>query len=1177
MRKKKNIQTRKRALKRPKNITHNCFKIFGINAAGIKSKIKSFDDVISRLKPQIWMVEETKLKSHEKLQGGSLDDFQIYYLSRQNSQGGGIAMGINKMFQSTILNCGDDDTEVMSVLVMVGSIPIRVLVAYGVQENASKEKKRKFWEFIEDEICQASNENQGLLIQMDGNLHAGEKLVMGDPNPQNQNGRIFMEFLQRNPDLVVVNSESICEGIITRQRQVQTKTEKAVLDFFIVNDKLAPFLKKMIVDEEKEYALNNFAQTKKNRRVIESDHNGLILELSLQYQFKKPERRELFNFKSKEAQEAFKNETEINEELLNCFENDLSLEVQSKRWLKTFNSILQKCFRKIRICKKKNINDNTEKSLIKERIDLKKEIKSTIMTEELRHKIEERIQDIEKEIGNKVVESYHKEILDTIKDLGGDESSLDGSGRNKMWAMLKRKFPKTECVIPVGKKDRKGNIITNHMGLKHLYLKTYVGRLRDRPIREDFLELKKLKQILFNLRLELSKSHETRPWEMSDLEAAIKELKKDKARDPNGWSNELFMKEVSGTNLKISMLKLFNKIKMENHYPDFMRKADVTTIYKGKGSKTDLNNDRGVFVVSVFRSLIMKLIYKDIYETINKSMSDSQIGSRKNMNIRNHIWVVNSIICDVNSTKNKNPIDIQIYDYRQCFDSLWLEECLNDMYAGGLNNDKLNLLYQANSHVKVAVRTPVGKTNSEDIYNVVIQGDVFSSLLCSKQVETFAKECLESNKYLYKYKDDVPIPPLSMVDDILCVSECGYQTALLNSYLKCKTSTKKLQFGIDKCKKIHIGKTHEEYKCQPIYVDKWTEHEEENKKTGIIEIKDVFEGEEVMGDSNSEKYLGDIISKDGRNILNIKARLSKGKGIIKKILNILNCIPFGKLFYQIAILLRNSLLVSSVLCNSEAWFNLTNSDLKMIETIDIEFLRKILKAPVSTPKEILFLELGVLPLREIIKQRRLNFLFYLIHQKNESMLKRVFQSQMKNRTKRDWISTVLKDMEELDLNLTFADIQKMSKGNWKDLIKRNILDRALFNLLKIKEKHSKVTELKYEKMEMQSYFLPNRMECSREDIELIFRIRSNMTNVKMNRKQMYKTHECSKCLKENETQQHVYTCNKIWEEMGKRKENYPKYEKIINGFRNEKIRIAKIFKDILKIVEKYSDQNNKIK
>ena len=99
---------RKRGLKRNKKITHNILKIFGINAAGIKSKLKSFDDVISRLKPHIWMIEETKLKPHEQLKGGSLDEFQVYYLSRQKSQGGGIALGINKMFESS----GDGDISI---------------------------------------------------------------------------------------------------------------------------------------------------------------------------------------------------------------------------------------------------------------------------------------------------------------------------------------------------------------------------------------------------------------------------------------------------------------------------------------------------------------------------------------------------------------------------------------------------------------------------------------------------------------------------------------------------------------------------------------------------------------------------------------------------------------------------------------------------------------------------------------------------------------------------------------------------------------------------------------------------------------------------------------------------------------------------------------------------------
>ena len=58
------------------------------------------------------------------------------------------------------------------------------------------------------------------------------------------------------------------------------------------------------------------------------------------------------------------------------------------------------------------------------------------------------------------------------------------------------------------------------------------------------------------------------------------------------------------------------------------------------------------------------------------------------------------------------------------------------------------------------------------------------------------------------YKNDVPIPPLSMVDDVLSLTECGYQTAKMTSFLKCKMSTKKLQFGINKCKRLHIGKTH---------------------------------------------------------------------------------------------------------------------------------------------------------------------------------------------------------------------------------------------------------------------------------------------------------------------------------------------------------------------------------
>ena len=75
---------------------------------------------------------------------------------------------------------------------------------------------------------------------------------------------------------------------------------------------------------------------------------------------------------------------------------------------------------------------------------------------------------------------------------------------------------------------------------------------------------------------------------------------------------------------------------------------------------------------------------------------------------------MNGIICDVLSSKSKTPIDIQIFDYKQCFDSLWLQECMNDLYSAGLDDDKFALLYNINKTVNIAVKTPVGKTERQN-------------------------------------------------------------------------------------------------------------------------------------------------------------------------------------------------------------------------------------------------------------------------------------------------------------------------------------------------------------------------------------------------------------------------------------------------------------------------------
>jgi hypothetical protein len=69
---------------------------------------------------------------------------------------------------------------------------------------------------------------------MDGNLWAGDDLIPGDPNSQNNNGKLFENFPSRNPHLVCVNSLELCEGLITRVRKTKKREENAILDFFII-------------------------------------------------------------------------------------------------------------------------------------------------------------------------------------------------------------------------------------------------------------------------------------------------------------------------------------------------------------------------------------------------------------------------------------------------------------------------------------------------------------------------------------------------------------------------------------------------------------------------------------------------------------------------------------------------------------------------------------------------------------------------------------------------------------------------------------------------------------------------------------------------------------------------------------------------------------------------------
>ena len=82
---------------------------------------------------------------------------------------------------------------------------------------------------------------------------------------------------------------------------------------------------------------------------------------------------------------------------------------------------------------------------------------------------------------------------------------------------------------------------------------------------------------------------------------------------------------------------------------------------------------------------------------------------------------------------------MEILDYKQCFDSMWLEETINDLFDTGLRNDNLNMIFKLNENNKVAVVTPHGITERVDINRIVMQGENLAPLE-SVQIDSFGKK-----------------------------------------------------------------------------------------------------------------------------------------------------------------------------------------------------------------------------------------------------------------------------------------------------------------------------------------------------------------------------------------------------------------------------------------------------
>ena len=448
---------------------------------------------------------------------------------------------------------GDSESEVLVVQVEMKNISIRIIAGYGAQECAPVVVREKYRNDMEEQIVRAYLAGCEVLVAEDANAKLGPDALPGDPHPMSENGRLLDGMIRRN-GLLVVNTSDKCEGgPITRKRLVDGKLEQSCLDFILTSAKIGSHLTWALIDKDQIFGLTKYCTTKGNPSVKRSDHFTLLAQFDICENPVIHKREEIFKLRDENGLALFKQMTQQNEKLRRCFDGG-NIEVGCEKWYKEVEKIMHQCFRKIRI------TDSPPKSTLDYEIhcalaDLKM-LKEQLVQSNSMLKPVLQLEITKQELKIAILQGGKcKHIInEDMKSL-----LVDGAfSFNDAWKLKKKMFPRSHD-SPFAVYDKEDNLVTDYMSILDVMKEEFVFRLRNREIKDEYTDLKELKDYLCRLRLNIARNKDFKLWNIDQLMKAISKLKTNKCKDPHGHINELY--KNMGKDGLYSLLDMLNEIK----------------------------------------------------------------------------------------------------------------------------------------------------------------------------------------------------------------------------------------------------------------------------------------------------------------------------------------------------------------------------------------------------------------------------------------------------------------------------------------------------------------------------------------------------------------------------------------------------------------------------------------
>ena len=209
----------------------------------------------------------------------------------------------------------------------------------------------------------------------------------------------------------------------------------------------------------------------------------------------------------------------------------------------------------------------------------------------------------------------------------------------------------------------------------------------------------------------------------------ITSLKNNKAYELDLIINEFF-KTACDKIYKV-LTKLFNLILVTGLIPYDWTIGIIKPIYKNKGCNLDVNNYRGITILSCFGKLFTCILNKrlNLFLETNEILGNEQAGFRKNFSTTDHLFTL-YVIIDILLSKKKRLL-CAFLDYEKAFDKvdrafLWLK-----LMNHNINGRILNVVRNMYSTAKSCIMTNGECSNFFDTHIGVRQGENLSPILFS--------------------------------------------------------------------------------------------------------------------------------------------------------------------------------------------------------------------------------------------------------------------------------------------------------------------------------------------------------------------------------------------------------------------------------------------------------------